>query len=143
VRKDYQVLIGTNRHTITSTGWVQEENNLKSVLTDDRKLASDQPYLSREYGVSRYERLQSPDFAAADEYYERTKQFWDEVRVAWAARFRATPQITLRAQVDQAGLFRKLFEHAEGLATGEAKASDDAAVIDESLRDMGAGAAGK
>ncbi len=30
VRKDYQVLIGTNRHTITPTGWIQEENNLKA-----------------------------------------------------------------------------------------------------------------
>ncbi len=33
VRKDYQVLLGSNRHTITATGWVQEENNLKTVLT--------------------------------------------------------------------------------------------------------------
>ena len=32
VRKDYQVLVGTNRHTITPAGWVQEENNLKLVL---------------------------------------------------------------------------------------------------------------
>jgi len=32
VRKDYQVLVGTNRHTITPDGWVQEENNLKLAL---------------------------------------------------------------------------------------------------------------
>ena len=38
VRKDYQVLLGTNRHTITATGWVQEENNLKTVLTPERAL---------------------------------------------------------------------------------------------------------
>ncbi|MEP7246321.1 MAG: DUF6607 family protein [Gammaproteobacteria bacterium] len=140
VRKDYQVLIGTNRHTITATGWVQEENNLKAVLNDARQLAADQPYLSREYGVARYERLQAPDFGAADEYFERTRKFWGEVRGAWAARFRATPQITLRAPVDQAGLFHKLFEHAEKLAAGEPDSVTDAAVINESLRDMGAGA---
>ena len=138
VRKDYQVLVGTNRHTIVPTGWIQEENNLKGVLTNERALASDQPYLSREYGVARYERLQAPDFAAADAYYEHTRQFWDEVRDAWAARFRATPRITLRAPVDQAGLFAKLFEHAEKLAAGEPATVSDAAVIDESLRDMGA-----
>src|SRR5262249_6412537 len=34
VRKDYDVLVGTNRHTITPTGWVQEEDNLKVVLDD-------------------------------------------------------------------------------------------------------------
>jgi hypothetical protein len=139
VRKDYQVLIGTNRHTVTPTGWVQEENNLKSVLADDRRLASDQPYLAREYGIARYERLQAPDFAAADAYFERTRKFWGEVRDAWAARFRATPQITLRAPVDQAGLFQKLFEHADKLSAGEPDGADDASVIEASLRDMGAG----
>jgi len=138
VRKDYQVLIGTNRHTILSTGWVQEENNLKGVLTDDRKLSAAEPYMAREYGVARYERLQNPDFAGADEYYEKTRKFWDQVRAAWAARFRATPQITLRAPVDQAGLFRSLFEHADKLAAGENVSGDDVSVINASLNDMGA-----
>jgi hypothetical protein len=141
VRKDYQVLVGTNRHTIIPTGWVQEENNLKGVLTEDRRLSSEQPYLAREYGVARYERLAAPDFAAADQYYERTRAFWAQVRDAWAARFRATPQITLRAQVDQAGLFRSLFEHADKLAAGENVSGDNTAVINASLSDMGAGAA--
>lgn len=140
-RKDYQVLIGTNRHTIIPTGWVQEENNLKGVLTDDRKLSSEQPYVAREYGVARYERLAMPDFSAADQYYERTRQFWGEVRDAWAARFRATPQITLRAPVDQAGLFRALFEHADKLASGESVSGENKAVINASLNDMGAGSA--
>ena len=34
VRKDYDVLVGTNRHTIMPTGWVQEENNLKLALAE-------------------------------------------------------------------------------------------------------------
>src|ERR1043165_1242029 len=37
VRDDYQVLAGTNRHTILPTGWVQEENNLKAVLQQSRE----------------------------------------------------------------------------------------------------------
>jgi hypothetical protein len=116
---------------------VQEENNLKGVLTDDRKLSPEQPYLAREYGVARYERLAEPDFSAADQYYEKTRQFWGQVRDAWAARFRATPQITLRAPVDQAGLFRPLFEHAEKLASGENVSGENAQVINASLNDMG------
>ena len=32
VRDDYQILEGVNRHTLTPTGWVQEEENLKLVL---------------------------------------------------------------------------------------------------------------
>src|SRR5687768_15132237 len=38
VRKDYDVLVGTNRHTITPTGWVQEENNLKLAKGEQRYL---------------------------------------------------------------------------------------------------------
>jgi hypothetical protein len=140
VRKDYDVLIGTNRHTIIRNGWVQEENNLKGVLTADRALSPEQPFVAREYGVARYERLASPDFAAADQYYQRTREFWDQVRDAWTARFRANPQITLRAQVDQAGLFRSLFEHADKLAAGEPVSASNAAIIRESLDRMGASA---
>ncbi len=136
VRKDYQVLVGTNRHTIVPTGWIQEENNLKGVLDDKRALVADKPYLAREYGVARYERLQNPDFGAADEYFEHTKKFWDEVRDAWADGFRKQPTITLRAPVDQAGLFVPLFEHAEKLASGEKADVDDVTVIQKTLQDM-------
>jgi hypothetical protein len=138
VRKDYHVLIGTNRHTITPTGWVQEENNLKAVLTAQRTIDPAQPYLSREYGVARYERLLNPDFAAADRYYERTRQFWGDVRNAWADLFARNERVTLVAPVDQAGLFRQLFEHAQTLAEGKTPAEPSDKVIQDSLRKMGA-----
>lgn len=136
VRKDYNVLVGTNRHTVIPTGWVQEENNLKGVLDEKRALVAAQPYVGREYGVARYERLVAPNFGSADEYYERTKKFWDEVRDAWAESFRKEPTITLRAPVDQAGLFVPLFEYADKLAAGEKPEGDSAALIQKTLRDF-------
>lgn len=138
VRKDYQVLLGTNRHTITATGWVQEENNLKMVLTPERAPDPARPYLAREYGVARYSRIHGYDFAAADEYYQRTRAFWDGVLSTWHQLFAAHPQITLRAPVDQAGLFHKLFEYADQLAAGERPLVAADEVIRESLFDMGA-----
>ena len=138
VRKDYQVLLGTNRHTITATGWVQEENNLKTVLTPERALDPARPYLAREYGVARYSRLRGAEVAAADEYYQRTRAFWDGVLSTWTQLFVAHPQITLRAPVDQAGLFHKLFEYADHLAAGERPQMPADEVIRESLLDMGA-----
>jgi hypothetical protein len=138
VRKDYHVLIGTNRHTIIPTGWIQEENNLKGVLGDDRSLSAEKPYAAREYGVARYERLQNPDFEAADVYFNRTRAFWEDVRSAWEESFRRQPTITLTAQVDQAGLFVPLFEHAEKLAAGETPSTDGKAVIQKTLQDIGA-----
>jgi hypothetical protein len=139
VRDDYQALVGTNRHTIDATGWVQEENNLKAVLTDARELDAARPYLAREYGVARYERVRDQDFAAADRYYERTRQFWNEVRERWSATFGAKGEVTLKGPVDKLGLFMPLFAHADEIEKqGAAATSKNAQVIDDALKAMGA-----
>lgn len=136
VRDDYQVLIGTNRHTIGPLGWIQEENNLKSVLTADRALDAAKPYVAREYGVARYERIRDADFAGADRYFSKTKSFWDEVRDTWADVFEKKGSTTLRGPVDKLGLFAPLFTRADEIAAGEAK-DDNSAVIRDALREMG------
>jgi hypothetical protein len=119
VRKDYDLLVGTNRHTITPDGWLQEENNLKRVLQERRDLA-------REYGVARYQRVTDHDFSAGERYYARTEPFWAEVRAAWREIQARAPRFTLRARVDQAQLFVPFFEYAAKLDNG-AKFDRDAA----------------
>jgi hypothetical protein len=111
VRKDYDVLVGTNRHTITPEGWIQEENNLK--LARDAKR-----YLAREYGVARYERIRDYDFAPGENYYRRTEPFWAEVRAAWREVEQRAAAFALRAPVDQAQLFVPFFEYAAKLEAG-------------------------
>ena len=139
VRDDYQVLLGTNRHTITSTGWLQEENNLKTVLNAQRTLDAARPYVAREYGVARYERIRDADFADADRYYERTRAFWNQVRERWSQVFARHGGVTLRGPVDKLGLFRPLFDQADAIEAGGAEASArNGEVIDAVLKDMGA-----
>ena len=111
VRKDYDVLLGTNRHTITPTGWLQEENNVKLDSASGRRLA-------REYGVARYERITGYGFDEAKRYLERTEPFWAEVRAAWADTGRSP--FAIKAQPDQASLFLPFFEYADELAEGKA-----------------------
>ncbi|CAN5652413.1 hypothetical protein BH09PSE5_BH09PSE5_18110 [soil metagenome] len=146
VRSDYQVLIGTNRHTVRPTGWTQEENNLKAVLTAQRDVDASKPYLAREYGVARYDRLRDPsptdtaavDFKQADHYYERTRAFWDGVRDAWSGAFAQQGTITLRGPVDKLGLFMPLFERAGAIETDGSKGREsDAAFVRSALTDMG------
>lgn len=137
VRDDYHVLIGTNRHTIVPSGWIQEENNLKAVLTPERTIPSSRPYLGREYGVARYERIEEFDLGAADQYYAATKRFWQRVRERWKAEFARQGVITLRGPSDKLGLFVPLFAHADSIAAGAAKDDDDA-VIEAAFRDSGA-----
>jgi hypothetical protein len=143
VRDDYHVLVGTNRHTIDPTGWLQEENNLKAVLDEARQLDASRPYVGREYGVARYERIRDFDFAAADRYYTRTRGFWDRVRDAWSQTFAQQGTVTLRGPVDKLGLFVPLFARASEIEAqmGEAKPADthdSDKVIRAVLADMGA-----
>lgn len=139
VRDDYQVLVGTNRHTISATGWIQEENNLKTVLTEARAIDQSRPYVAREYGVARYERIRDADFAQADSYYDRTKQFWDQVRDEWSQIFVKQGAVTLKGPVDKLGLFHPLFEQADAVAEqGDAASSKNASVIRSALKEMGA-----
>ncbi|HEX6722878.1 MAG TPA: DUF6607 family protein [Burkholderiaceae bacterium] len=142
VRDDYQVLVGTNRHTITPIGWLQEENNLKAVLNAERAIDATKPYVGREYGVARYERIRDVDFAAADRYYARTRAFWDRVRDTWRSAFAQQGTVTLRGPVDKLGLYRPLFERADAIEAQrpDAKPADERdseRLIRAALVDMG------
>ena len=122
VRKDYQLLAGTNRHTVTATGWVQEENNLKLVLADKRAIA-------REYGMARYDRIRDFDFEPARRYFDATEPFWAEVRAGWRERAEHAGRFTLRAQPDQGSLFVPFFQYAAKLEDGKAFDRDEVRVF--------------
>lgn len=127
VRKDYHVLAGTNRHTITPTGWVQEEDNLKLVLSPDGK-PSDAPVLAREIGLNRYERIVEHNFKPGDAYWDGTQLFWRDVREAWRDIYQAKERFSLVAKVDDKLLFQRMFGYASKLLHGDAydqKASKD------------------
>jgi hypothetical protein len=139
VRDDYQVLLGTNRHTIGPAGWVQEENNLKTVLDAERRIDAAKPYVAREYGLARYERLRDADFAAADHYYDRTRGFWDQVRDTWSEVFAKQGNVTLKGPVDKLGLFQPLFARADEIEEkGTSSSGDDAGIIRDALKAMDA-----
>lgn len=115
VRDDYHVLSGTNRHTITPTGWLQEEDNLKLVLSEDGQPREEEPYLAREAGLNRYERIIDHDFSAGDAYWERTAPFWAAVRYGWEDTRKRHDQFTLKSKVEGRRLFEVMFEYADKL----------------------------
>jgi hypothetical protein len=118
VRKDYALLRGTNRHTILPTGWLQEENNLKDTA------GAAAPFVGREYGVARYERLKGGDFTGADSYYAATREFWSAVMNQWQLYWDQAGAVNLAAHSDQSGDYAKLFDLAEEFAAGKLRAAD-------------------
>ena len=134
VRKDYQVLVGTNRHSITPGGWIQEENNVKLAL--EGRPSEMRRILAREYGVARYDRIRDYDFSPAERYFKATEPFWAEVRAAWREAEASAGRIRMRAQPDQASLFIPFFQYAGKLEDGGAFNRDEArAFIRRTLRE--------
>ena len=117
-RDDYHVLIGTNRHTITPTGWIQEEDNLKVVLDENGTWVKNYPVLAREAGLNRYELIVGHDFSAGDAYWEQTGIYWQQVRAAWRDIYRTNDTFTLRSSVEGQRLFMRMFEQAEATTQG-------------------------
>lgn len=119
VRSDYDVLIGTNHVSITPTGWVQQEDNLKVALDEAGHARAGAPVLASEIGLARYERVVGFDDAAARQYRTRTEPFWDAVRATWDDIIARHECFTLRAAPDKGQLFLPLFDYAERLAGGD------------------------
>jgi len=134
VRDDYQALAGTNRHTITPTGWIHEENNLKLVLEAPGELREELPYLAREAGLNRYERIVDHDFSAGDDYWSRSQPFWADVRTAWERIKDEHPRFELLPRVDDRSLFEVMFEYADTIDAAQGyDASEGQAFIDDVL----------
>ncbi len=110
VRDDYQVLEGFNRHTIVPSGWVQEQENYK-LVTDNPDL----PYLAKELGINRYERIIDHDFTPGDQYWRNSGAYWRDVRMVWSNIFKKYETLTLHKQVKGQPLFMPLFSYAEKL----------------------------
>ncbi|MEM9101180.1 MAG: DUF6607 family protein [Pseudomonadota bacterium] len=118
VRSDYQVLEGTNRHTILPSGWVQEEENLKLVLTEAGKIDPQTPYLSKELGVARYEKIINFDFSPGDEYWKKSSPFWADVRYVWQELIDNNKRIKISKKVDSQFMFMPFFTEAQKVVDG-------------------------
>ena len=114
-RSDYDVLWGTNRITILPSGWVQEEDNLKMVITNPRDIEDNQSFKAREAGIARYEVISNLDISAAENYWKKTEAFWQDVRVAWADLIKKNDQFWIRDKVSNRPLFSRMFAYAAEL----------------------------
>lgn len=124
VRSDYQVLSGTNRHTIVPTGWVHEQQNNKLALVAPGTPRAAAPIVAREFGYNRYERIKDFDFTPADRTLAATSPLWAAVRARWSELLAGDTPVVLRAAPDQGQLFKPLFELAAKIEKGEGPVGD-------------------
>ncbi len=115
VRDDYQILEGTNRHSILANGWVQEEENMKLVLDDPNGPV----YLAKELGIARYERIVDHDFSGGDEYWNKSKHYWADVRDVWKTLIDEQDALTIHKKTGQQYMFMPFFNQAQAIVDGE------------------------
>lgn len=134
VRNDYHVLEGTNRHTILPSGWIQEQENLKLVLDEQGQALKDMPYLSKELGIARYERIIDHDFSAGDDYWNKSQQYWSDVRSVWADLIDSNNSLVINKKANKQYMFMPFFTKAQEIVDGEKyQSSQGKKVIRETL----------
>jgi hypothetical protein len=74
----YERYLSINRHALTPTGWVHEQDNEKLGTRDGQLVA-----IVHEDGVNTYDRFTEYQVAAADSYWADTQEYWAGVRAAW------------------------------------------------------------
>jgi len=67
-----------NRHALTPSGWVHEQDNEKIGTREGQPVA-----IVHEDGVNTYEHFNGYQVAAADSYWADTAEYWGGVRQAW------------------------------------------------------------
>jgi len=77
-RKDYDYLLGTNRHTITANGWVHTQDNRKVVDREGKQVV-----LSYETGLNLYNKTENPLSKVAVAWWDKNGAFWNDVRGFW------------------------------------------------------------
>jgi hypothetical protein len=128
-RSDYDVLIAVNRHTITPTGWVQEEHNDKL----DRKSPGGPQLLARENGINVYTRVEGYNFQPARDYLVRTNDYWREVRNQWSALLSRESTVALKDKVDGKPLFETMLAQANTLSDAAHTPAQRQAAVTQTL----------
>lgn len=112
VRQDYQVIAGVNRHLITPTGWIHEQENNKLKLDEEGKVQ----VVARELGLNRYELIEKFDTQVADDYFRHTEPFWGLVRKEWTMRGAQSGAYVLTSGKKRGELAMQAFELADDVA---------------------------
>ena len=101
-RNDYNIMLRTNRHEITDSGWVHDQDNKKILKKEGEEII-----LAEEKGLSPYKRVSSKKCAKALEWWSNNEEKWNSVRNEWGAVYNKKQSLTLNSSVNG----KKLYEY--------------------------------
>ena len=104
-RDDYNVTARTNKHEITSFGWIHEQDNDKVIRKDN----AEDVILAQEKGLNKYTKVDDSRCKAAQDWWLKNGESWSLVRKKWDDVFALKKDLSLESKVDGKPLFSHLF----------------------------------
>jgi hypothetical protein len=89
----YDRYAAINRHQLTPTGWIHWQDNTK--MMPDAASEDGLKSVVQEYVLNTYDKFDTYNVAAADEYWEATQAYWKAVRAKWDEVAEANNGITI------------------------------------------------
>ncbi|WP_028283969.1 DUF6607 family protein [Olleya marilimosa] len=105
-RSDYNITLRGNRHEITNTGWVHDQDNDK-VLREEGK---EDVTLAKEKGYNTYVKVDDSKCQAAQDWWKANSAKWVKVRTKWESVFARHQDLALQVKVDNKVLYKYLFD---------------------------------
>ena len=105
-RSDYNITLRGNRHEITDTGWVHDQDNDK-VLREEGK---EDVTLAKEKGYNTYVKVDDSKCQAAQDWWKANSAKWVKVRTKWESVFARHQDLALQVKVDNKVLYKYLFD---------------------------------
>ena len=102
-RNDYNIMLRTNRHEITDSGWVHDQDNKKILKKEGEEII-----LAEEKGLSPYKRVSSKKCAKALQWWADNEEKWNSVRNEWESVYDKKQSLTLNSSVNGKRLYEYL-----------------------------------
>jgi hypothetical protein len=106
-RSDYNVTTRGNRHEITSTGWVHDQDNSKVI----REAGKADVILAKEKGYNTYVKVADSKCKAAADWWTENQDKWALVRNKWDAVYNRNTNLSLEEKVGNKPLYKFLFDN--------------------------------
>jgi hypothetical protein len=105
-RSDYNVTLRGNRHEITNSGWVHDQDNSKII----RKPGEEDVIVADEKGYNIYKKVEDSRCQGAIDWWVKNRDKWSIVRSKWNEVYARNKNLGLEEKVDNKVLFKYLFD---------------------------------
>jgi hypothetical protein len=119
-RKDYNVMIRTNRHEITDGGWIHEQDNDK-VLREE----GEDKLLAQEKGWNTYVKVDDSKCKAAQDWWAKNNQYWSDVRQVWDQVYASKETLAFKGKVDDKIMYEQIFALGDDVNNSETYSSQE------------------